>query len=326
MKRPIVDCGLEWRTSNPQSEIRNPQLGNPQLDRGAAVQIVDSHVHFWDPAELHYPWLDELPSLRRAFLPADYRAAAGEAPVTGVVFVECNCRPEEARREVELIERLAQGDGEGEPRIAGIVAFADLTEGLGAGGSGPGLDGALDALCSSPRVKGIRQNIQGQSSGFSLQPAFVAGVRKIGRRGLTFDLCVTHDQLAEVVDLVARCPDTRFVLDHCGKPAIRARCLERWRGDVARLAAHENVSCKLSGLMTEAEPARWRAEDLIPYATAVVECFGVERVMYGSDWPVLTLAGSHGDWYAFTDRFTAAWSAAARSGFYAGNAVRVYGL
>jgi L-fuconolactonase len=292
------------------------------------VQIVDSHVHFWDPAELHYPWLDELPSLRRAFLPADYRAAAGEAPVTEVVFVECNCRPEEARREVQLVERLARGDGEGEgePRIAGIVAFAPLTEGLGAGGSGLVLDAMLDALCSSPMVKGIRQNIQGQPSGFSLQPRFVEGVRKIGRRGLTFDLCVTHGQLSEVLDLVRRCPDTQFVLDHCGKPAIRARCLEPWRGDVARLAAHENVCCKLSGLLTEAEPARWRADDLIPYATAVVECFGIERVMFGSDWPVLTLAGRYRDWYGFTDQFTAAWSAAERSGFYAGNAARVYGL
>jgi L-fuconolactonase len=282
--------------------------------------IVDAHVHFWDPAVLHYPWLEGLPSLRRAFLPPDYRAAIGEVPITQLVFVECNCRAEEARREVEFVERLART----EPRIAGIVAFADLAEGLGAGGSE--LEPALDALCGSPRVKGIRQNIQGQPSGFCRQRAFVEGVRQVGRRGLTFDLCVTHDQLREVVDLVRECPDTRFVLDHCGKPAIRGRRVEPWSRAMARLAAHENVCCKLSGLLTEAEPERWCEEDLIPYAARVVECFGTERVLYGSDWPVLTLAGSYVDWYGFAERFTAGWSAAERSRFYGDNAVRVYGL
>jgi L-fuconolactonase len=281
------------------------------------IGVVDSHVHFWNPAELHYPWLDELPALQRALLPPEYRAAAGAVPVTRVVFVECNCRPEEAQREVRFVEHLAEGDGE--PRISGIIAYADLT-------GATALDRALDALRCSPLVKGVRHNIQGHPAGFALEPAFVDGVREVGRRGLTFDLCVTHDQLGEVAELVERCPPTRFVLDHCAKPPIRTRQLEPWRACLARLAAHENVCCKLSGLLTEAERAGWREDDLIPYATAAVECFGIERVMYGSDWPVLTLAGSYADWYGFTDRFTTSWSTADRSRFYADNAVRVYGL
>jgi predicted TIM-barrel fold metal-dependent hydrolase len=284
------------------------------------VEIVDSHVHFWDPAELHYPWLEAVPPLDRAFGPADYAAAAGVVPITKVVFVEANCRPEEARREVQLIERLAGA----EPRIAGIVAFADLTQGSGA--ADRGLEQTLDALATSPRVKGIRHNIQGQPAGFCLQPAFVRGVQAVGRRGLAFDLCATHDQLRDVADLVRQCPDTRFVLDHCGKPAIRAGRLDPWRADVARVAAHENVWCKLSGLLTEADPEDQRDDTLIPYAACVVECFGSERVMYGSDWPVLTVAGSYCDWYGFTDRFTAGWSATERRRFYADTAVRVYGL
>jgi len=303
---------MEWRTSNPQSEIRNPQL-----EGDAAVQIVDSHVHFWDPAELHYPWLEGRPSLGRAFLPPEYRAAtgSGELPPEKVVFVECNCLPEEARIEVQFVERLVGL----EPRIAGIVAFADLAD-------ASERDRALEGVSACPRVKGIRQNIQGQPAGFALQPAFVEGVRAVGRRGLAFDLCVTHDQLREVTDLVRRCADTRFVLDHCGKPAIRHGRLEPWRRDLAHLAAEQNVCCKLSGLFTEAEPERWREADLIPYAAAVFEAFGTERVLYGSDWPVLTLAGSYGDWYGFTDRFTARWTAAERRGFYGDNAMRVYRL
>jgi predicted TIM-barrel fold metal-dependent hydrolase len=283
----------------------------------AAVQIVDSHVHFWDPTELHYPWLEGLPSLNRAYLPPEYHAATGrgDVPTGKVVFVECNCVPDEARTEVEFIERLMRV----EPGIAGVVAFAELAD--------PSeRDRALEAVSSCPSVKGIRRNIQGQPAGFALQPAFVEGVRAVGRQGLPFDLCVSHDQLPEAVDLVRRCPDTRFVLDHCGKPAIRQRRLEPWRRDLARLAAQENVCCKLSGLFTEADLERWREEDLIPYAAAVVESFGTERVLYGSDWPVLTLAGRYCDWYAFTDRFTAKWTAAERRRFYADNAIRVYGL
>ena len=281
--------------------------------------IVDSHVHFWDPEVLHYPWLTGVPPLHRAFLPRDYAAATGQIPIGRMVFVEANCRADEAGREVKFVERLVRA----EPRVAGIVAFVDLAQGIGTRGSGLGK--TLDALSRSPRVKGMRQNIQGQPPGFCRQPAFVEGVREVGRRGLVFDVCATQDQLGEVVDLVRDCPDTRFVLDHCGKPAIRDRSFEAWSADVTRLAAYENVCCKLSGLLTEAR-ATWCPEDLVPYAARVVECFGSERVLYGSDWPVLTLAGDYGSWYGFTQRFTQGWSVAERSRFYADNAARVYDL
>ncbi|HKG92692.1 MAG TPA: amidohydrolase family protein [Gemmatimonadaceae bacterium] len=287
---------------------------------GPGLTIVDAHVHFWDPAELHYPWLDGLPALGRSFLPAHYRAAVGGAPVERVLFVEANCLPDESRREVALVERLAAANDAGPPRVAGIVAFADLTAPPAA------LGRALDALARRPRVKGVRQNIQGHAPGFALERGFVDGVAEVGRRGLTFDLCATHDQMGEVLELVERCPATRLVLDHCGKPAIRDRRVEPWAADVARIADHEHVCCKLSGLLTEAGSASWRDEDLVPYAEHVLACFGPERVMFGSDWPVLTLAGTFGGWYGFTERLTASWSPAERQRFYGDNAVRVYGL
>jgi L-fuconolactonase len=276
--------------------------------------IVDAHVHFWNPTELHYPWLAGRPALDRAFLPTDYRAATGTLSIAKILFVEANCAAAEALREVELVERLARE----EPRFAAIVAFADLTDTHSLGAT-------LDRLARSPMVRGIRHNIQGQPAGFCLQRAYVDGVREVGRRGLTFDLCATHDQLGEVARLVDRCPDTRFVLDHCGKPPIRDRLLEPWRSNVAALAAQTRVYCKLSGLLTEAAPD-WSDAALGPYAECVVECFGIDRVMYGSDWPVLILAGSYCDWYGFTERFTAGWSPAERRLFYHDTAVRVYGL
>jgi L-fuconolactonase len=258
-----------------------------------------------------------VPALHRAYLPSDYAAATAGIAVTRLVFVEANCRPEQAQREVALVERLRAA----EPRIARVVAYAEVSEGLGE---------MLDALSHSPLVKGIRQNIQGQPAGFCSRPAFVEGVREAGRRGFTFDLCATHDQLPEVTQLVEQCPDTRLVLDHCGKPAIRDRSFEPWSACIARLAIHDNVYCKLSGLLTEAgAPERegaWCEEDLLPYATRVVDCFGTERVMYGSDWPVVTQAGEYRDWYGFTERFTARWSATERERFFGDNAARVYGL
>ena len=280
-----------------------------------SVPIVDAHVHFWEPRALHYPWLDELPPLQRAFLPQDYTAAIGDVPVEKTVVVECNCLTSEAEREVELFDRLGQMDC----RIAGVVAFVDLTDVAER-------DHAIESLSAHERVKGVRQNIQGQPAGFALQRAFVSGVQEVGRRSLAFDLCVTHDQLGDVIALVDKCPGVRFVLDHCGKPAIREQLQEPWRGHVARLAANDSVWCKLSGLLTEADLARWRGKDLVPYAAHVVEQFGTDRILYASDWPVLTLAGDYARWFDFTARFTSAWSEDERRRFYYDNAVRVYGL
>lgn len=276
--------------------------------------VIDAHAHFWDPGALHYPWLTALPPLDRPFLPHAYAADAAGIPLAGVIFVECNCLPEESDREVALVELLA----ETEPRLAGIVAFVDLSDAAAR-------ESALARLRGVSLVRGVRQNIQGQPPGFALEEELVRGVQRVGDLGLTFDLCATHDQLGEVAVLAARCPDTRLVLDHCGKPPIRERGWEPWRTSIARIAAHPNVVCKLSGLLTEAAPA-CDDEALVPYAAHVLDAFGAERLMYGSDWPVLTLAGTHQRWYDFTARFTAAWRPAERRCFYHDTAVRVYGL
>ena len=199
--------------------------------------IVDAHVHFWNPARLEYPWLAELPALQRAFGPteyAEYTRASGDVTVEGIVFVEANPRPDLALEEVRLVEQLADVD----PLIEGIVAFVDLLDAAGPGRS-------LDALNDRPRVRGVRHNIQGNPPGFAVRPDFVAGVREAGRRGLTFDLCATHDQLADVVALARMADDGRLVLDHCGKPAIRDGGWEPWASNILELADYPNVSCKI---------------------------------------------------------------------------------
>jgi predicted TIM-barrel fold metal-dependent hydrolase len=275
--------------------------------------IVDAHVHFWDPARLHYAWLDDLPRLRRAFTPADYFATAGDR-VQRVVFVEANCEPVESRDEVAFVERLAAAN----ERVAGIVAYADMTD--------PHLGCMLDAFGERSLVCGVRQNIQGNREGFCLRPVFIAGVREAGRRGLTFDICVTHDQLQDALALVHVCPETRFVLDHAGKPRIDGAMLESWNEGLSRLAECPNVYCKLSGLLTEAHESHRTRDALLPFAERIVECFGVDRLMFGSDWPVVTSAGGFDVWLAIVEEMVSSWSPAERERFYAGTATVVYGL
>ena len=279
-----------------------------------AHSVIDAHVHFWDPATLHYPWLDETPALAEPFLPRDFAPLAGGA-VDAVVFVEANCAPAQAAEEVAWVDRLADL----EPRIAWIVAFIDLLDEAHR-------DTALARLERTKRVVGVRHNIQHQPAGFALQPAFERGVRAVGDRGLPFDLCITADQLPEVVRLVEQCPDTAFVLDHCGKPSIRDDAFEGWAQQLERLARYERVTCKLSGLLTESREEQRSASAMERWIARARDCFGASRLVYGSDWPVSTLAGGARRWRAILDDITIAWSTEDRRALFAENARRVSGL
>ena len=280
----------------------------------SAVPVIDAHVHFWNPAALSYPWLGAEPALGRAFLPSDYAPlASGEADA--VVFVEANVAPGQSADEVAWVNRLADA----EPRLVGIVAFVDLLDGAGR-------HAVLERLARTPRVMGVRHNIQHRPLGFALQPEFVRGVQTVGAAGLPFDLCITADQLPETIALVERCPDTSFVLDHCGKPAIRDGAFDEWSRDLERLAGHARVCCKLSGLLTEAREDQRSARVLAPWIERARECFGAARLIFGSDWPVSTLGGGADRWRGIVDELTARWPDAERRALFAENAARVYGL
>jgi predicted TIM-barrel fold metal-dependent hydrolase len=147
--------------------------------------------------------------------------------------------------------------------------------------------------------------------------------RRIGR---PFDLCITADQLDEVIELVSAVPDVTFVLDHCGKPAIRDDAYDSWARDVERLASHERVSCKISGLLTEAREDQRSADSLARWIERARECFGASRLLYGSDWPVCTLGGGADRWRSIVDEVTADWTEAERRALFADNASRIYGV
>jgi predicted TIM-barrel fold metal-dependent hydrolase len=247
------------------------------------TEIVDAHLHFWDPHARHHDWLTAHPSLQQRFGPDDLDTGGHE--LIGAVFVQADCREDEALDEVGWVERLA----EAYPFVSGIVAYAPLHRGRTA-------ERQVARLAARPLVVGVRRLLQGQPTEAITASAFVRGVRMLSDWGLTFDLCVTHDQLPAAIELVRACPRTVFVLDHLGKPPVASGQAGPWRDDLRRLATYPNVACKLSGLSTEAAQG-WRPSDIRPYLEYGLEVFGPERCMVGSDWPVATLGTTVERWF-----------------------------
>jgi L-fuconolactonase len=278
--------------------------------------FTDSHVHFWDPGRLPYPWLAETPALAAPHTPDTLASEAGVARPARIVFVQAECARDRWLDEVKWVESLATT----EPRIVGLVAHAPMD-------AGPGLSEILSELKRHPLVRGVRHLIQGETDpNFCTRPVFVDGVRQLARFGLSFDLCCRHHQLPAVLELVRRCPQTSFILDHAGKPGIARRELDPWRGHITTLAASPNVVCKFSGLITEAASPGWTVEELQPYTDHLLAAFGPARLVFGSDWPVVNLAGGYGRWIAAADSLLSSLSSAERSAIFQDNASRVYRL
>ena len=281
-----------------------------------AFPIVDSHVHFYDMARLSYPWLSGAPAIATTHLPADFDRARAAVAVDKIVFVEVDVADGQAVAEAQFVAGLAAAD----PRIQGIVACARLERGAAVAEE-------LDALAEIGRVRAIRRLIQTQPDPeFCLRPDFVAGVKLLPRYGWPFDICVLHHQLPAATELARSCPDVSFVLDHIGKPGIKAGLIEPWRGAITELARLPNVTCKISGVATEADHGHWTREQLRPYVEHCIAEFGFDRVMFGSDWPVLELAGSYPDWVGIVDWIAASASADEQRKLFRDTAIRVYRL
>jgi L-fuconolactonase len=259
------------------------------------------------------PWLSEVPSIAGAHTPAELRKEAeGEMP-SRIVFVECGSPWLD---EVKWVEKLALA----EPRIRGIVAKAAMNEGAKT-------EAAIAELARHPLVRGVRHNFQHEADpSFCSRPEFIEGVSRLHSANLTFDICCFHYQLDAVIKLVSRCPQTSFILDHAGKPGIKAGIVDPWRAQIRALAKLPNVVCKLSGLVTEADHDGWTAAELKPYVETLLETFGASRLMFGGDWPVAKLASSYPRWLETARAFTAQLSPADQAAIFEGNASRIYRL
>lgn len=277
------------------------------------IELIDSHVHFWNPVYLSYPWLAEVNKLNRVYMPADLPRDGVGWSMAGLVFVQADCIPEHGIEEASWVESLAQKDA----RIKGIVAFAPLEKGEEARAE-------LEQLKANPLVKGIRRLIQSEPRGFSLQPGFVEGVKSLADYDFTFDICIHHTQLPDVIQLVEQCPQIEFVLDHLGKPGIKEGTLDPWREHIVTLANFPNVKCKISGMVTEADHQEWQVADLQPYIEHIIEAFGIGRLMYGGDYPVVELAASYPQWVGILLAYTESLSAKEKQLLFHDNAREFY--
>ncbi|MFA6108273.1 MAG: amidohydrolase family protein [Candidatus Latescibacterota bacterium] len=279
------------------------------------MEIIDAHHHLWDRGRFAYPWLSQIARLDRDFLLPEYESIARAVGIQRSVFVQADTDPRHGLQEARWALSLATEPGP----LSAVVAWAPIED--------PGLPSYLEQLAGPPGLKGIRRLIQAEPDpGFCARSPFVEGVRRLAPLGLSFDLCLYPHQLPAAIDLVRAVPEVSFVLDHLGKPRVREKVLDPWRDQIRRLAALENVTCKLSGLATEADWEGWRPADLRPYLDVVVEAFGFARLMFGSDWPVSTLAVSYPRWLEVVEELTSGISAADRQALFSGTARRIYRL
>ena len=278
--------------------------------------IVDCHVHFYDPTRLSYPWLDGVPDINRTHLPSDYSAATATFSVEKMVFVEVDAAEEQRFEEAVF----ANGLIDNEPRLCGIVASALIERGLG-------VRQEIEQLQSTCLVRGIRRQIQNRNEpGWCLQPAFLDGMSVLADQGLPFDLCIKSHQLQDATELVRRCPGVTFVLDHIAKPLVASGLRDPWWEDIKAMAALPNVVCKIAGVTTEANHAAWTLADIQIYIDHAIDCFGLTRCLFASDWPVMNLSDSFAGWIDTLDKILAGVSASERRGFYHDNAICVYRL
>ncbi|WMS41466.1 amidohydrolase family protein [Acuticoccus sp. MNP-M23] len=248
--------------------------------------ILDTHLHLIAPDRLDYPWLSGAPKINKPHSLADYDVATGAVDVDAMVFLEVDVNPADALEEARYVTEQAERD----PRIRAMVPFAPLE-------TGAAVADHLAALAEFPLTRGVRRLLQGEADPeFCLLPDFLAGVKALEAHDFSFDICVTYRQMASTVALARACPGVKMVLDHIGKPAIADGTMEPWASQIRALAAEPNTWLKLSGVATEADHDRWTREELKPFIVTAVEAFGIERTMFGGDWPVSTHAITYPEW------------------------------
>jgi predicted TIM-barrel fold metal-dependent hydrolase len=279
--------------------------------------ILDSHVHIWHPERMRIPWLDSIPSLNQAMWLDDYAAATQGLDIEGFVYLQVEVAPPYALIEATEIVKLSRQN----PLVRGVVPWAPLE-------FGDRCKVFLQYLTAiGSEIKGVRRIVQDEPDPeYCLQPDFVRGNQLLAEFGLSSDLCCNYRQLAANVELVRRCPQTQFIMDHIAKPGIRDDGFQPWADQMRELASLPNCCCKVSGVVTEADHDAWTIEDVKPFVLHTLDVFGEDRVAFGSDWPVVTLASSYALWVETLDTLTYDLSEQAKRKLWHDNAFRFYRL
>jgi L-fuconolactonase len=273
---------------------------------------IDSHQHFWTYNEEMTSWITpEMALLRRDFMPQDLASVLKGSKIDGCVVIQVNQGREE---NVFQLNNANNHDF-----VKGVVGWVDL--------QAADIYEQLQELSCYDKLKGFRHILQGeQDRALMLRPAFLHGIKALAKYGFSYDILIYPDQLMCVSELVARFPEQRFVIDHIAKPDIKEGNIDQWSAGIKALQSYENLFCKVSGMVTEADWTSWKAEDFEPYLDVVFETFGTKRLMFGSDWPVCLLASDYADVVSLAENYVSKLTTNEQSLFWGGNAIEFYNL
>ncbi len=289
-------------------------------DKPAMLPAIDTHQHLWDLTKFKLGWLKKGAPLDASFTPKEFAEATDGLNVVKAVYMEVDVIEEQQQAEVDYLIELCKSKKT--PTVAAVVSGRPATGGFA---------GYVAQFKDSKYIKGIRQvlHVDATPTGFCLKKEYVAGIQLLGELGLSFDFCMRSSDLSDAVKLADKCPDTRFVLDHCGNPkhGFTADETKQWKADLAELAKKKNVVCKVSGFLANGWPkGKWKADDIAPVVNTTIDTFGVDRVMFGGDWPVVTLAGSYKEWLTALRAIIANRPEADQKKILHDNAAKFYGI
>jgi len=273
---------------------------------------IDSHQHFWKYDPVQYAWInDDMEIIQADFLPQDLEPILQNYGFNGCVTVQVDQTEEE---NTMMLDHAAKHDF-----IKGVVGWVDF--------KAENISERLAYYKQFEKLKGFRHILQGEADrAYMLNADFKRGIAKLKQFGYTYDILVYTDQIAYANEFAAAFPGQPFVIDHIAKPKIKEKDIAGWEKDMRAIAKNENVLCKVSGMVTEADWKNWKQEDFTPYLDVVFEAFGADRVMYGSDWPVCRVAATYGEMLGIAQAYVAKLSTDEQSKFWGGNAVKFYSL
>jgi len=275
------------------------------------MQKIDSHQHFWRYDPVKHDWIDDtMKMIRKDFLPGDLQPVLKENNFDGCIAVQAD----QTEAETNFLLALQQEN----TFIKGIVGWVDLRQ--------DNIRERLSWYKQFAAVKGFRHVLQGEAPEFMLQPKFLNGIAALEELEFTYDILIFPKHLAAAITLVKQFPRQKFVIDHIAKPYIKKGLLGEWKQAMKIIAQHENVYCKISGMVTEADYQYWKKEDFTLYIDAVVEAFGTKRIMYGSDWPVCLVAASYTNMLNIVKDYFAHFSTTEQDNFFGNNAASFYKL
>jgi L-fuconolactonase len=273
---------------------------------------IDAHQHFWQYNPTDFDWItDDMAVIRRNFLPEDLKPLLQQQQFDGCVLVQ-------TEQTTEGNEFLLQCAKEND-FIKGIVGWIDL--------QAPDVEEQLASYQQHSRIKGFRHILQGEKQrDFMLQESFKRGIAALQKFDYTYDILIYPDQLSFTEIFVTHFPEQKFIIDHLAKPYIKKGEIAEWKKHIQRIAAYPNVYCKVSGMVTEADWKGWKKDDFVPYMDAVVEAFGVDRLLFGSDWPVCLVAASYSKVVELAEQYFQQFTKDEQEKIFGGNAVTFYNL